>query len=714
MADIVLQKPLTGQHITYEAQGTGSITLTFAVGNTALSRAHDSLVFTFNDGSSVSVNNFYTSYNAKNAPDFIMEDKTVSAERFFADVDKKLMLDADNTPQGSGGSVDFIHASLFEEASSLRSLSPLDTLDNNNRPSSASNTVSNVGSGIAQTHTATFGPALGGTASPDSSITPTLPTQYGQYADFLAGDAGSHLSGNILANDNLSPEDTIIDMQGPKDWTKTVDDTGKITFTDNSYGSVFEIAPNGDYTFSPEFDARGVPDMVFEYTVQKANGETHTSHVTMGDDKGLTYEVDTLQGDSFTLSTRDENSVNNTYTLDISGSRGGVPMGAGNDTIYVETARSSHIYGDSMHDMQQSHVGNDSINVRDMDDTKIYGDGELYNGIHGGNDTIQVDFMKDNSSISGDGEDMYPGSVGGNDNIEVMFMDDSSISGDGKTMFEDSVGGDDNIQITHMESGSISGDGENMRGGSVGGDDTISIGTMNSGAIYGDGIVQEKGTQGGNDVISADTLDTTLVGNQSLIIDGNGGNDTIDIRLINTSAGDSITINGGEGHDMFNFNSDADDTLYFSGDKLSIAEKNVDITNIEGLSTGSGHDLIKIYDLDAVNGFDFSHLIIDGGDDIDTILANASNQEDIEKMIENNQFSNTEYVVFSDTLNNNSTTNTEDLFNKITGITQDASGNLSFESGWTQGADVNNYASFSDSSGITILVAKSQLENFSG
>ncbi len=724
MAEIILQRPQAGQHIVRDAQSNDNINLDFVAGDATLSRDGDSLVFTFDDGASVSVANFYTAYSSENMPEFVIEGAAVPGEAFFSSLSEDLMPAAGDSagtaPMGSGSSVGYDDASLL---GGLDALGRRDSDNENNTPAptaaseqngpqppvaSFTNDQDSSTPTSENTNTPVPTPEEPSTSAPTPEV-PSTPApapapeddpNYHTRADFLAADAGSTLTGNLLSNDELPAGSTIIDIATPEGWTKEVDAEGNMTFT-HTNGTVFEIAPNGEYTLVTQFDNLGSADIVFNYTAQEPTGQTHTSNVTIGDDKGLIYEVGTLQGDSSIVHTRDENSMGNTYNQEFSDYTGagqynahvnGVLMGAGDDTIYVDTAigtqgnvdladangEDTFIYGDSLQNYEQSQVGNDNINVEHMDGTKIRADGNLYDGVRGGDDTIN---------------------------------------------------------ITHMEGGSAFGDGWALFSGSEGGDDVINVGTMNAGSIYGEGMSQDANSIGGDDTISVGTIDTTIAGNQKVIVDGDSGNDVISVGTINTASGDSVTldggtgndvinvdnlntasgspvnIRGGEGFDTFNFNSNDDETLAFSNNNLYIAGENVNITSIESLGTGSGNDLIKIYDRDATDGFDFGHLTIDSGEGMDVILANASNKDDVEKMIENDQFTNTEFIVFSDALNNVGTTSTEDLFDKIEGVEQDSSGNLSFDSGWSQGADVGNYNSFSDDSGMTILVVKTQMEN---
>ncbi len=705
MAEILLQKPQAGQALVHEAQSDDSINIEFAADSATLSRDGDSLVFSFDDGSSISLANFYTAYSSENMPEFVIEGAAVPGEAFFATLSEDLMPAAGiSAPAlGSGDPVDFANASLHGGLDALGGLdgntpaatpvaaqnaAPVitpegttqeTTQNSQNVPSpvqTQASTQSQFSVPTQQTETQSTSTTPDGVVTPGAPVIPGEPApSFATRADFLAADAGATLTGNLLANDQLPEGSIIADMEAPEGWTKTVQSDGTIVFVYDADGvSTFEISPTGDYILKTNIDNVGADDFIFNYTAQDTTGNTYSSAVTVGDDKGLIYEIEHLEGDSAIIYTRDENSVGNEYTQDFSDYSGdsevgnqhvsGVLMGAGDDHITVGNAigtqgdvtiadkngEDTFIYGDALENVDAGKVGNDTINITNLDGTKIRADGNLY---------------------------------------------------------KDVVGGDDEVNVENMEGGSILGDGWTLHSGSAGGDDTINVDTMSGGSIYGEGMTQYSGAQGGDDVITVNKIDTSASEKQSVIIDGDSGNDTITVGSITSGSGDTIKIDGGLGTDVFNYNSSEDDTMALLGNNIYIAGNNASITNFEGVKTGGGDDLFKLYN-DPVNGF-----TIDTGEGSDVILADDSSKSSIEDMIANNQISNAEFIVFSDDLNNSSTKSTEDLFNKIDGVTN-TDGQLSFDanSGWTQGESVGNYDSFTNAdTEITILVAKTQMEN---
>lgn len=91
MADLMLNKPEAGQHAVLQNVADARIVLGFSPSDASLERAGDDLVFTFDDGSSVALENFYTAYNGENMPDFEVDGAELSGADFFAALDADLM-----------------------------------------------------------------------------------------------------------------------------------------------------------------------------------------------------------------------------------------------------------------------------------------------------------------------------------------------------------------------------------------------------------------------------------------------------------------------------------------------------------------------------------------------------------------------------------------------------------------------------------------------
>ncbi len=127
MADIQLQKPAAGQTTTITPAPEDRLVLQFDTGDATLTRAGDNLNMAFEDGSSVSLTDFYKAYTSENMPTFVIGDAEIDGEQFFAGMADDLMPaagpGAGATPTSGGTTVDTIGGTL------LGGLERLDGLD---------------------------------------------------------------------------------------------------------------------------------------------------------------------------------------------------------------------------------------------------------------------------------------------------------------------------------------------------------------------------------------------------------------------------------------------------------------------------------------------------------------------------------------------------------------------------------------------------------
>lgn len=105
MAELMLTKPQAGEQVTLEAIADAQIAFGFATDEALMERVDDNLVFSFEDGSSVTLTDFYTAYTKDNMPNFIVDGAVIEGEQFFAALDSSLMPAAGPAagPQGAGG-----------------------------------------------------------------------------------------------------------------------------------------------------------------------------------------------------------------------------------------------------------------------------------------------------------------------------------------------------------------------------------------------------------------------------------------------------------------------------------------------------------------------------------------------------------------------------------------------------------------------------------
>ncbi len=698
MTTFTLQRPVAGQTQIIAPQNETELHFDFDVTNTTFTREDNTLNITFSDGAAITLTDFYSTFSNDALPELYIANQAIDSEQFFSSMGETIIPAAGTTVSplaGSGNSVQIITETLNQGIDRLAGINNTDEANNEqnsnieqsiNHVQPASNTetttpatnqiVLNINTPVAvntETLTQTQNQL---SAEPEVPTQPEIPTSaFFTQADTLAADAGSRLTGNLLANDTLPEGATITNIIVPNDWSVVHNDDGSMTFTYNNDSlTTFTVQNNGDYVLSTNFNNALLENAEFSYEVQDQSGAIYTAQVSVGNNNDQTIYVETLQGGSAHVTTDDGNSYVQEFSSyandsDIHSQHvNGMLLGSGNDTMHVETAIGSQtnpyyagvgdtfIYGDALRVEDQGQAGNDTIHITTLDGTKIRADGNLYNDVRGGDDTVNVE---------------------------------------------------------NMEGGSIIGDGWTLHDNAQGGDDIINVGTMNSGEIYGDGVSLSSRAQGGDDIITVDNIDTTLNGNQSIVINGNHGDDTINIGSIESNSGDSIRIDGGLGSDLFNFDSSADDTMAMLGNQIYIAgQGQINITNFEGIASGAGNDLVKLYDR-TNNELDFSDLFVDTGEGMDVLLGNHSNLDEFTTLIENDDVVNTEYVVLSDDLNNASTTSNTDLFNKLEdeGVTQESDGSLNFDNSWTQGENVGNFDSYTNADqDITILVARTQIE----
>ncbi len=401
---------------------------------------------------------------------------------------------------------------------------------------------------------------------PSTSTPPPLPTTPPTAAalvdDFVSLNAGASAKGNLLDGEDSSFENaTITGFEVPEGWSVQEWTSGEfvLTYNDNPDFKIV-VQPNGEYHFTtPEYTG-GMQEIdinsILKYTVEDANGVEHEASVTFSSNS-TTEENILIDGDftdhTITITNVDSQDQN-TYEYTTAGyEKGGTDvseaalsalfLGQTDDKVevtgtlgYGSDGVSHHIYGDELQNYKDA--GNDTITVGKVTSGgNIRADGNLYNGVVGGDDEVNLGTVEGNAVITGDGWHLYSGSTGGNDQINIDNMNGGEVLGDAYTLYHNSTGGDDQINI----------------------------GTMNGGSIYAD----SKTTSG-------------LV---------QGGDDTVTVNEFGTG---KALINGGAGEDTFTYASEEDAYIDFSGTNIVIEGTNATITNFENLNTGVGNDVVKI------------------------------------------------------------------------------------------------------------------------
>lgn len=91
MRTVTITRPAASQQALVPAEADAQIALNFPADEATLERSGNDLLFRFDDGSSVRVENFYTEYTKDTAPNFEVDGQLVSSADFFAAMGPDLM-----------------------------------------------------------------------------------------------------------------------------------------------------------------------------------------------------------------------------------------------------------------------------------------------------------------------------------------------------------------------------------------------------------------------------------------------------------------------------------------------------------------------------------------------------------------------------------------------------------------------------------------------
>lgn len=143
MADVRIAKPEAGQQSTLNNLENARLVLEFSPGDATLERSGDNLVFTFNDGSSVALENFYGTYTSTTLPTFEIDGAEVSGQDFFAALSDDLMPAAGPAAAQAADGARYRDFGTADLADGLDKLGGLDL--RNNRGSEPENTLDAFG-----------------------------------------------------------------------------------------------------------------------------------------------------------------------------------------------------------------------------------------------------------------------------------------------------------------------------------------------------------------------------------------------------------------------------------------------------------------------------------------------------------------------------------------------------------------------------------------
>ncbi|MDR2573745.1 MAG: VCBS domain-containing protein [Desulfovibrio sp.] len=83
MADITLSKPVQGQRQVVQSAADSRIVLDFPAAQATMEKVNDNLVFRFDDGGSVELENFYQQFNKDSIPEFQVDGQLIAGADFF-------------------------------------------------------------------------------------------------------------------------------------------------------------------------------------------------------------------------------------------------------------------------------------------------------------------------------------------------------------------------------------------------------------------------------------------------------------------------------------------------------------------------------------------------------------------------------------------------------------------------------------------------------
>lgn len=83
MADITLAHPQAGQHVVLQSVPDSRLVLQFPTDQATMERSGDNLTFTFDDGASIEISDFYTQYSQESMPEFVVDGTLLAGADFF-------------------------------------------------------------------------------------------------------------------------------------------------------------------------------------------------------------------------------------------------------------------------------------------------------------------------------------------------------------------------------------------------------------------------------------------------------------------------------------------------------------------------------------------------------------------------------------------------------------------------------------------------------
>ena len=281
MADIILTRPQAGQHTVLESVADSRLVLQFPTDQATMERAGDNLVFSFDDGSSIQLTNFYTQYSQESMPDFEVDGTLVAGADFFSAFGPDLMPAAGPAAGAAARAARYSDLGNSDLLDGINHLNELDWGMNLDRPSAEDVDALGVVS-----------PDAGETnAAPVISISGTVSVV----------EAGVFVGGND-AKEGVPTASGQVNAYDPDGdalhFAFVAPDGSLVTSITTAYGTI-TINPDGTYTYVLDNDkANGLAegDVVNEnFTVQVSDGRGGTATTTVTVNVVGSNDVPTLE-----------------------------------------------------------------------------------------------------------------------------------------------------------------------------------------------------------------------------------------------------------------------------------------------------------------------------------------------------------------------------------------------------------------------------------
>ena len=286
MADIRLAKPAAGTTQTVPSAPNGRFIFDFPADAATLIRNGDDLVLTFEDGSSIQLQGFYTTYSKEEMPSFQVEGVEISGQDFFAALGEDLMPAAGPAASSASRSGRYNEYGGSDLLDGIDHLGRLD-IGFDGGTSFETDRVA-VGEGSV---------AEKDTTPPTVSITLELTTSNGDKVlniEEAAAEDSVTLRGTVTVNEDATNVPSSVELKlGDKV-------LGHATLVDNGDGTYsYELKVDGS-----EFKDSTVQDVTTEITVSDAAGNAASDSAsdsftqdTTAPEVDITLELTTSNGD---------------------------------------------------------------------------------------------------------------------------------------------------------------------------------------------------------------------------------------------------------------------------------------------------------------------------------------------------------------------------------------------------------------------------------